>query len=207
MKRCRGGSKEGLAEDDGDDLRPRYRVSAGILALLHVKNLSARFSPVHHRHRQRSPRCAKSQPTFSSPSLLPQSPSSTNNNSPLPSSRSRPRLLAMSWKLGKKSPKPASNTLTTDGDLARSTTPTPGNPHPHARSGVTAGLLTVDVSSAEGLALPSGAKLPSAVQNALASTEAHVAQSVSPSSVAQQRLAKTQSHTRHGPARSGLRRA
>jgi serum/glucocorticoid-regulated kinase 2 len=48
--------------------------------------------------------------------------------------------------------------------------------------------------SAEGLALPSGTDVPPAVQSALTSSEAKVAASVSPSSVAQQRVAKRHAH-------------
>lgn len=153
----------------GADADPRY---AGVLGTLHVKKLACRFSPVHH-----------------------QSPSSSlpSSSSSLPSTASWPRsfFFAMSWKLGKKSPKPSSNSLSTDGAApARSTTPTPGNPH--GRGPITAGLLTIDVSSADGLGLPAGVALPPAVQGALSSAEAQIAQSVSPSSVAQQRLAKVQ---------------
>ena len=62
-----------------------------------------------------------------------------------------------------------------------------------------AGLLTVEISSADGLALPPGTTLPPAVQAALRSTEATVAQSVNPSSVTQQRLvaAANKSHLGH----------
>jgi len=74
----------------------------------------------------------------------------------------------------------------------RSTTPTPGNPDgtPQPRSG----LLTIRVTSAEGLAVPPGTSVPPAVQSALTSAEAKVAASVSPSSVTQQRLAKSKSN-------------
>ena len=98
----------------------------------------------------------------------------------------------MSWKLGKKSPKPAAGALGADGEMGRSTTPTPGNPNgtPHP----TSGLLTIRVTSAEGLALPSGTAVPPAVQSALTSSEAQAAAGVSPSSVTQQRLAKSKSN-------------
>lgn len=98
----------------------------------------------------------------------------------------------MSWKLGKKSPKPATGALAADGEMGRSTTPTPGNPNgaPHP----TSGLLTIKVTSAEGLALPSGTAVPPAVQSALSSSEAQAAAGVSPSSVTQQRLAKSKSN-------------
>ncbi|GLB38393.1 putative haspin like kinase domain containing protein [Lyophyllum shimeji] len=71
----------------------------------------------------------------------------------------------------------------------RSTTPTPGNPDgkPSFRSGV----LTIRVLWAEGLQLPPGTQLPPAVQATLASQQAKLAASVSPSSVHQHRLAKS----------------
>lgn len=75
-------------------------------------------------------------------------------------------------------------------DIAtRSTTPTPGNPDgkPSFRSGV----LAIRVLWAEGLSLSAGTSVPPAVQSALTSQQARVAASVSPSSVTQQRLAKT----------------
>ncbi|KAG0700106.1 kinase-like domain-containing protein [Suillus ampliporus] len=73
----------------------------------------------------------------------------------------------------------------------RSTTPTPSNPggNPTSRTG----LLSIRVLWAEGLALPVGTTVPSAVQAALSTQQAKVAASVSPSSVTQRRLAK-----RHG---------
>ncbi|KAH8114738.1 Pkinase-domain-containing protein [Phellopilus nigrolimitatus] len=99
----------------------------------------------------------------------------------------------MSWKLGKKSPKPSSKSLTADGDSeGRSTTPTPGNPNGVPQR--TSGMLTIRVTSAEDLGLPSGTAIPPAVQSALTSAEAQIAASVSPSSVTQQRLAKGKSN-------------
>ena len=97
----------------------------------------------------------------------------------------------MSWKLGKKSPKSTkTDSLSAggDGDSMRSTTPTPGNPRGGGGGGsqLQPGLLTIRVSSAEGLAVSS---VPPAVQSALSSSEAQIAASVSPSSVTQQRLA------------------
>ncbi|KIK27522.1 hypothetical protein PISMIDRAFT_52960, partial [Pisolithus microcarpus 441] len=73
----------------------------------------------------------------------------------------------------------------------RSVTPTPGNPDgkPTSRTG----LLTIRVLWAEGLALPSGTAIPSAVQAALSTQQAKAAASVSPSSVMQKRLAKRHS--------------
>ncbi|KAL5519852.1 YPK1 [Sanghuangporus baumii] len=94
----------------------------------------------------------------------------------------------MSWKLGKKSPKSASNTLVADGEMGRSTTPTPGNPN--GKPMHTSGMLAIRIMTAEGLGLPAGSAVPPAVQSALDSSEAKVAASVSPSSVNQQRLAK-----------------
>lgn len=94
----------------------------------------------------------------------------------------------MSWKLGR-SKKSSVTNLRAEELNGRSTTPTPSNPDgkPLPRSG----LLTIRVMGAEGLALPPGINVPPAVQNALASQQAKVAASVSPSSVQQQRLAKT----------------
>lgn len=92
----------------------------------------------------------------------------------------------MSWLRGKK---PSAQNLRADTDHARSTTPTPGNPDgkPNYRSG----LLAIRVLWAEGLSLPAGVSIPASVQTALQSQQAKVAASVSPSSVTQQRLAKT----------------
>ena len=98
----------------------------------------------------------------------------------------------MSWRLGKKSPKSAANALGADGESGRSTTPTPGNPNGEPLR--TSGMLTIRVTSAEGLGLPAGTTVPPAVQSALESSEAKVAASVSPSSVTQQRLAKRSSN-------------
>ncbi|KAF8895323.1 AGC/Akt protein kinase [Infundibulicybe gibba] len=94
----------------------------------------------------------------------------------------------MSWKLGR-SKKSSTNLRAEDVVSARSTTPTPGNPSgkPSSRSG----LLAIRVLWAEGLTLPPGVTVPPAVQSALTSQQAKVAASVSPSSVTQQRLAKT----------------
>ncbi|KAI6042647.1 kinase-like domain-containing protein [Pisolithus marmoratus] len=73
----------------------------------------------------------------------------------------------------------------------RSITPTPGNPDgkPTSRTG----LLTIRVLWAEGLSLPPGTAIPSAVQAALSTQQAKAAASVSPSSVVQKRLAKRHS--------------
>ncbi|KAJ7095813.1 kinase-like domain-containing protein [Mycena belliarum] len=96
----------------------------------------------------------------------------------------------MSWKLGR-SKKSSVINLKADlkadaADEERSTTPTPGG-----RPGSRSGLLAIRVLWAEGLAVPSGTVIPAAVQAALNSQQAKVASSVSPSSVTQQRLAKT----------------
>lgn len=102
----------------------------------------------------------------------------------------------MSWKLGKSKSKqsPASSSLSIqDMDTSRSTTPTPRNPdgsRPQFRSGI----LAIHVNRAEGLELPSGSQIPPAVQNALKSTQAQAASSVSPTSVTKQRLAKQRGH-------------
>ena len=74
--------------------------------------------------------------------------------------------------LGKKSPKPSSNSLAADADMARSSTPTPGNPNGRPMSA--SGFLTISVVSAEGLDLPAGAILPPAIKAAMESAEAQV---------------------------------
>ncbi|KAK2465353.1 hypothetical protein APHAL10511_002707 [Amanita phalloides] len=99
----------------------------------------------------------------------------------------------MSWLKGNLKKTSATN-LRPD-EMARSTTPTPGNLHPNHKSytdkiGFRSGLLAIRVLWAEGLSLPPSAALPPAVQNALSSQQAKLAASVSPSSVTQQRLAK-----------------
>ncbi|KAF8631405.1 hypothetical protein AX15_002413 [Amanita polypyramis BW_CC] len=91
--------------------------------------------------------------------------------------------------------KKASTTNLRSEEIARSTTPTPGNIHPEdkpydGKTGSRSGLLAIRVLWAEGLSVPAGTTLPPAVQNALSSQQAKVAASVSPSSVTQQRLAK-----------------
>jgi hypothetical protein len=102
----------------------------------------------------------------------------------------------MSWKIGKSKSKqsPGNSSLTIqDMDTSRSTTPTPRNPdgsRPHLRSGI----LAIHVNRAEGLELPPGVQIPPAVRNALASSQAQAALSISPSSVAKQRLAKKRGH-------------
>ena len=101
----------------------------------------------------------------------------------------------MSWKLGKKLKQSSgnSNLPIQDMDTSRSTTPTPRNPdgsRPQFRSGI----LAIHVNRAEGLELPPGVQIPPAVQNALATTQAQAASSVSPSSVTKQRLAKQRGH-------------
>ncbi|KAJ7459917.1 kinase-like domain-containing protein [Mycena latifolia] len=88
----------------------------------------------------------------------------------------------MSWKLGRSK---KSSVINLRADETRSTTPTPGKPSPRS------GLLAIRVLWAEGLAVPPGTAVPAAVQAALNSQQAKVASSVSPSSVTQQRLAKT----------------
>ena len=73
--------------------------------------------------------------------------------------------------------------------MNRSTTPTPRNPEGNDdKVTFRSGLLTIRVFGAEGVALPPGTALPSAVQQALASQQGKIAASVSPSSVNQQRL-------------------
>ncbi|TDL23256.1 serine/threonine protein kinase [Rickenella mellea] len=108
----------------------------------------------------------------------------------------------MSWKFGKKSPKPTTNDALTPDEpvVARSTTPTPGNPNGDAVSHRN-GLLTIRVTSAENLALPNGTKVPKAVQAAMASSEAQLASSVSANSVNQQRLVKSRTNG-HGHTHS-----
>ncbi|KAJ4482120.1 kinase-like domain-containing protein [Lentinula aciculospora] len=89
----------------------------------------------------------------------------------------------MSWKLGRG--KKASFTN------LRSTTPTPSNPDGTGKPSARSGLLAIRVLWAKGLSVPPDTPLPPAVQNALASQQAKVAASVSPSSVQQHRLARS----------------
>jgi len=89
--------------------------------------------------------------------------------------------------LGSKNGKKLSpSNLAADELPARSTTPTPGNPNgkPTSRTG----LLTIRVLWAEGLRLPNGTELPSAVKATLSSQQAKEAASASPTSVMQKRL-------------------
>lgn len=98
----------------------------------------------------------------------------------------------MSWRgIGKK-PRSSANALSTNDDVARSTTPTPGNPNGDSLS--RSGLLAIRVLWAEGLTIPSSQSLPRAVQAALSSQQAKLAASVSPSSVTQHRLANRRSN-------------
>jgi serum/glucocorticoid-regulated kinase 2 len=124
----------------------------------------------------------------------------------------------MSWaKLGKKS-RPA---LAPDEMMPRSTTPTPGNPtgEPILRSGQisfryfyhvhynTRELIednSYSVIGAEGLSLPAGIQTPSAVEAALSSQQAKLAESISPSSVTQQRLAHKSRGSRESVQRIGI---
>ncbi|KAJ7147028.1 kinase-like domain-containing protein [Mycena crocata] len=94
----------------------------------------------------------------------------------------------MSWKLGRSKKSSVINLRAEEVVTPRSTTPTPGG-KPSPRSG----LLAIRVLWAEGLAVPPGTAVPTAVQAALTSQQAKVASSVSPSSVTQQRLA-TKTH-------------
>ncbi|KAF4577330.1 AGC protein kinase Gad8 [Pleurotus pulmonarius] len=95
----------------------------------------------------------------------------------------------MSWKLARSKKSSATNLRAEEMAAARSTTPTPGNPEGHAMARASpSGLLTIRVLGAEGLA--AGIPVPASVQGALQSQQAKIAASVSPSSLAQQRLAK-----------------
>ncbi|TYJ56911.1 hypothetical protein B9479_002356 [Cryptococcus floricola] len=79
----------------------------------------------------------------------------------------------MSWKFGKNSgflSGKHSHASNTPSDISRSTTPTPGNPHPEdavkppvPRSG----MLKIRVTAAKGLQLPQGVQIPEPVQQAL----------------------------------------
>ncbi|WRT64732.1 uncharacterized protein IL334_001666 [Kwoniella shivajii] len=88
----------------------------------------------------------------------------------------------MSWRIGKKikdsgflgSKSHHSNTSSTitPNDISRSTTPTPGNPHPDevARPPVAkSGMLKIRVTAAKGLNLPQGVPVPTPIQAALSS--------------------------------------
>ncbi|KAF8229706.1 AGC/Akt protein kinase [Tricholoma matsutake] len=92
-----------------------------------------------------------------------------------------------SW-LGR-SKKSSAQNLRPDSPSIRSTTPTPA--YPEGKPSPRSGLLAIRVLWAEGLSLPAGTGIPPVVQSALASQQAKIAASVSPSSVTQQRLAKT----------------
>jgi serum/glucocorticoid-regulated kinase 2 len=99
----------------------------------------------------------------------------------------------MSW-LKSNIKKPSATNLRVE-ELARSTTPTPGNLHPDnkpydGKTGSRFGLLAIRVLWAEELGVPTNTAVPQSVQSALLSQQAKVAASVSPSSVTQQRLAK-----------------
>ncbi|KAK8847445.1 hypothetical protein IAR55_005303 [Kwoniella newhampshirensis] len=84
----------------------------------------------------------------------------------------------MSWRLGKKikdsgflsSKHHQQSSSTTPSDISRSTTPTPGNPHPDER-GVPpvakSGMLKIRVTAAKGLSLPQGVPVPQSIQHAL----------------------------------------
>ncbi|WVW78402.1 hypothetical protein I302_100356 [Kwoniella bestiolae CBS 10118] len=91
----------------------------------------------------------------------------------------------MSWRIGKKikdsgflgSKHHHSNTSSTvtPNDISRSTTPTPGNPHPDevARPPVAkSGMLKIRVTAAKGLNLPQGVAVPAPIQAALSSPTA-----------------------------------
>ncbi|WVQ75985.1 hypothetical protein IAR50_005621 [Cryptococcus sp. DSM 104548] len=82
----------------------------------------------------------------------------------------------MSWKFGKKIKDSGflsgkhSHASGTPSDISRSTTPTPGNPHPE--DGVKppvprSGMLKIRVTAAKGLQLPQGVQIPGPVQQAL----------------------------------------
>lgn len=102
----------------------------------------------------------------------------------------------MSWLRGKKAS--VTNLKAEELQLNRSTTPTPRNPDGNDdKVTFRSGLLTIRVFGAEGVTLPPGTVLPSAVQQALTSQQGKVAASVSPSSVNQQRLANKSRGNRH----------
>ncbi|KAG6891660.1 AGC protein kinase Gad8 [Termitomyces sp. T32_za158] len=98
-----------------------------------------------------------------------------------------------SWLSRSKKPSVTNLRVAESEALARSTTPTPGYPDgkPQFRSGV----LTIRVLWAEGLGLPPATSMPPAVQATLASQQAKLAASVSPSSVHQHRLAKSRGNS------------
>ncbi|TFK52364.1 Pkinase-domain-containing protein [Heliocybe sulcata] len=100
----------------------------------------------------------------------------------------------MSWKLGKSKSKPtAANALNADSGSPRATTPTQENPE---GSRIAGGTLTISVSGAQGLSLPSGTPIPPAVQAAQASQQAKAAETVSPSSVREERLKERETKKR-----------
>ncbi|ORX33926.1 kinase-like domain-containing protein [Kockovaella imperatae] len=89
----------------------------------------------------------------------------------------------MSWKLGKKlkdsgssllsSRTNSSNNAPAPAGGSRSTTPTPGNPHPELSSTnapvARSGMLKIRVTAGRGLSLPQGVSMPEPVQRALTS--------------------------------------
>jgi serum/glucocorticoid-regulated kinase 2 len=93
-----------------------------------------------------------------------------------------------SW-LSRSKKSSVTNLRADDNSGGRSTTPTPD--HPDGRPRFRSGILTIRVLWAEGLNIPQGTQIPPAVNAALSSSQAKLAASVSPSSVTQQRLAKT----------------
>lgn len=94
-----------------------------------------------------------------------------------------------SWLSRSKKPSVTNLRVAESDVLARSTTPTPG--HPDGKPQFRSGILTIRVLWAEGLCLPPATLMPQAVQATLASQQAKLAASVSPSSVHQHRLAKS----------------
>ncbi|KZT28827.1 Pkinase-domain-containing protein [Neolentinus lepideus HHB14362 ss-1] len=94
--------------------------------------------------------------------------------------------------LGKSMPT-AANALNPDGGSPKATMPTQGNP---GSSRIAGGTLTISVSGAQGLSLPSGTLIPPAVQAAQVSQQAKATECVSLSSVREERLRERETKKR-----------
>ncbi|WVQ98094.1 hypothetical protein IAU59_005216 [Kwoniella sp. CBS 9459] len=88
----------------------------------------------------------------------------------------------MSWRIGKKikdagflsSKHHNTSSSATPSDISRSTTPTPGNPHPEnaGRPVARSGMLKIRVTAGKDLSLPQGVPVPAPIQQALSSPTA-----------------------------------
>ncbi|WOO80851.1 Serine/threonine-protein kinase gad8 [Vanrija pseudolonga] len=115
----------------------------------------------------------------------------------------------MSWKLGKKfkdSGLLKSHNTPSPADNSRSTTPTPGNPHPGESTPILSppvarsGILRIRVTAGKGLSLPQGVPVPPPVQTAL---QQHPTSALSASLSSSPRVTTS---NRAGPNRDSLQR-